>query len=64
MTEDQLEYEALEWLIDVGYKHCYGPDIAPDSKTPERASYREVLLTGRLREAIDRLKTIQNSRTG
>ncbi|MDP9902138.1 type I restriction endonuclease subunit R [Variovorax ginsengisoli] len=55
MTEDQLEQEALEWLIDVGYTHHYGPDIAPDSKTPERANHREVLLAGRLREAIDRL---------
>ena len=30
MTEDQLEREALGWLQEVGYAHCFGPDIAPD----------------------------------
>ncbi len=55
MTEDQLECEALGWLADVGYTHAYGPDMAPDGPVPERANYRQVVLTGRLREAIDRL---------
>lgn len=55
MTEDQLEQEALSWLSDVGYTHLYGPDIAPDSDSPERADYRQVLLPFRLREAINRL---------
>ena len=39
----------------MGYSHVFGPDIAPDGPTPERANYRQVLLTGRLRAAIDRL---------
>ncbi len=55
MTEDQLERETLAWLQDVGYTHVCGPDIAPDGPTPERANYRQVLLTFRLREAIHRL---------
>ncbi|AMM25244.1 type I restriction endonuclease subunit R [Variovorax sp. PAMC 28711] len=55
MTEDQLEQEALAWLFDVGYTHRYGPDIAHDGPTPERASYRQVVLADRLRAAIDRL---------
>src|SRR3990167_2540880 len=55
MTEDQLEQETLTWLADVGYTHAFGPDIAQDGPTPERASYGQVLLTGRLRAAIDRL---------
>jgi type I restriction enzyme R subunit len=55
MTEDQLEQEALGWLQDVGYTHRYGPDIAHDGPTPERSSYRQVLLPFRLREAIRRL---------
>ncbi len=55
MTEDQLEQEALAWLADVGYTHRYGPDIAHDGPAPERASYRQVLLPFRLREAINRL---------
>ena len=55
MTEDQLEQETLGWLQDVGYTHLYGPDIAYDGTTPERANYRQVLLPFRLREAINRL---------
>ncbi len=55
MTEDLLEQETLSWLADVGYSHCYGLDLAPDGSTPERSSYSQVLLVGRLREAIDRL---------
>ena len=55
MTEDQLEQEALGWLADVGYQVVYGPDIAPDGLSPERDNYRQVILPGRLRAAIDRL---------
>jgi len=55
MTEDQLEQEALEWLGEIDYKHRFGPDIAPDGDAPERKSYRDVVLTSRLREAIARL---------
>ena len=55
MTEDQLEQETLGWLADVGYTHRYGPDIAHDGADPQRASYRQVVLPFRLREAIQRL---------
>ena len=55
MTEDQLEQETLDWLQDVGYTLRYGPDIAFDGSSPERADYRQVVLPFRLREAINRL---------
>ena len=55
MTEDQLEQETLGWLAEVGYASLYGPGIAPDGDAPERTDYRQVLLIGRLREAIARL---------
>lgn len=55
MTEEQLEQETLAWLEDVGYTHRYGPDIAFDGSSPERADYRQVVLPFRLREAINRL---------
>lgn len=55
MTEDQLEQEALGWLCEQGYTHLYGPDIAHDGDNPERESYRDVLLTMRLRAAVARL---------
>ena len=55
MTEDQLEQETLGWLQDLGYDHVFGPDIAHDGPRPERNSYRDVLLLGRLSSAIERL---------
>jgi type I restriction enzyme, R subunit len=55
MTEDQLEQESLTWLSEVGYSHLYGPDIAPDGDAPERTDHRQVVLAGRLRDAIARL---------
>ena len=58
MTEDQLEQETLGWLCEQGYTHLYGPDIAHDGDNPERESYRDVLLTMRLRAAIARLNPL------
>ncbi len=55
MTEDQLEQEALGWLGELGYTHVYGPTMAPEGESPERDSFREVVLVERLRTAIDRL---------
>ena len=55
MTEDQLEQETLGWLADVGYSHLYGPDLAPDGSSPERANYQQVVLVDRLGAAVDRL---------
>ncbi len=52
MTEDQLEQDTLAWLADVGWQHRHGPELAPEGNTPERSDYRQVLLTGRLRQAI------------
>ncbi|MCT8165481.1 MULTISPECIES: type I restriction endonuclease subunit R [unclassified Pseudomonas] len=55
MTEDQLEQETLGWLGELGYTHVYGPDIAHDGESPERDSYRQVVLVQRLRSAIAKL---------
>jgi type I restriction enzyme, R subunit len=55
MTEDQLEQEALGWLAEIGYAARNGLDIAHDGANPQRASYLQVVLPFRLREAIQRL---------
>jgi type I restriction enzyme R subunit len=55
MTEEHLERETLGWLAETGYTPLYGLDIAPDGPQPERSSYSQVLLVGKLREAINRL---------
>ncbi len=55
LTEAALEQLALTWFQDSGWEYRFGPNIAPDGETPERAEYRQVVLTGRLREALQRL---------
>lgn len=58
MTEDQLEQEALSWLVETGYRHVYGPAIAPEGEHAERNDYRQPLLIARLRTAIARLNPL------
>ena len=55
VTEDHLEQLALTWFQDAGWEFRHGPDIAPDGEVPERSDYRQVLLTGRLLEALRRI---------
>jgi type I restriction enzyme, R subunit len=58
ISEDDVEQAMLEWLRGLGWTTAHGPDISPpDAKAPgsERAAYREVVLAGRLRDAIARL---------
>lgn len=54
MTEDNIEQSALEILKELGYEVLYGPDIGPVSSggTGERERYQDVVLVGRLRDAI------------
>ncbi|WP_139904960.1 type I restriction endonuclease subunit R [Clostridium thermarum] len=54
-TEQQLENAAIEILKELDYEHLYGPDIAPDSESPERDDYREVILKNRVLDALRRL---------
>ena len=55
LTESEVEDAALNWLAGLGYAVLHGPDIGPEGPAPERGSYDEVLLAGRLREALERL---------
>jgi len=54
-TESDVEVAALEWFSSLGYTVLYGPDIAPGEPAAERESYDQVVLVGRLQEAIGRL---------
>ena len=54
-TESAVEAAAIEWFADLGYATASGPDLLPNSGTPERASASEVVLRGRLREALARI---------
>ena len=53
--ESEIEDATLECFSGLGYAVLHGPDISPDGPTPERVSYDQVLLTERLREALERL---------
>ncbi len=55
ITESAIEQFAIELLEEQGYQYVYAPNIAPDSKTPERQSFEDVLLLERLRTAVGRI---------
>jgi type I restriction enzyme R subunit len=54
-TESVVEEAALEWFGALGYSVIAGPTIAPGEPSEERRSYGEVVLEGRLRDALARL---------
>jgi len=65
LNESIVEDAALTWFGDLGYAVGHGPQLAlgeyagstltPALSQGERESYGEVVLVGRLREAIRRL---------
>ncbi|MDR2974535.1 MAG: hypothetical protein LBV00_07455 [Propionibacteriaceae bacterium] len=54
-TEDALEQWVLAMLAELGWLHVYGPDIAPGEPAAARDDFREVILVGRLTDAVRRL---------
>jgi len=56
-TESVVEDAALAWLEALGYAVLHGPDIAVGMPGAERGdpNYRDVVLEGRLRQALVRL---------
>lgn len=55
ITENIIESFAIELLAQLGYEYIYAPDIAHDGEAPERESYAQVLLLGRLQNAVRRI---------
>ena len=55
LNESIVEDAALEWFGELGYVVGHGPQLAPGEPAAERQSFGEVVLVGRLREAIRRL---------
>ena len=55
LNESIVEDAALEWFGELGYAIGHGPHLAPGEPAAERDSFGEVVLVGRLREAIWRL---------
>lgn len=55
LNEDAIETLAIERLQALGYQYIHGAEIAPDSSSPERESFADVLLIARLRQAVKRI---------
>lgn len=58
LTESAIEDFAIVQLEAQGFTHVYGPTIAPDSETPERSRWDQVVLAGRLEAALKRINPV------
>ena len=54
-TESVVEDAALAWLESLGYTIKHGPEIAPAELLAERTDYGQVVLAGRLHQALAKL---------
>lgn len=54
-NENVVEQAALEYFAELGYLRVHGPDIAPGEPGSERSSYEDLILWGRLRDALRRI---------
>jgi hypothetical protein len=52
LNESIVEDKALEWFGELGYAFGHGHHIVTGESAPERDSFGELVLVGRLREAI------------
>lgn len=57
ITESAIEKFAIELFEKQGFQYIYGPSIAPDSETPERQSFEDVLLLEKLQKAVGRINS-------
>ena len=55
LNESHVEEAALTWFGELGYVIAHGPDTAPGESASERNSFADVVLIGRLRDAITHL---------
>lgn len=55
LDEAQVELISVDHFRELGYSYAHGPDIAPDGEGPERRDYGQVVLGGRLCEALTRI---------
>ncbi|MDY6823974.1 MAG: type I restriction endonuclease subunit R [Thermodesulfobacteriota bacterium] len=54
-SETTLGNTTLDWFAALNWQTAFGPDISPDGEHGERADYGQVVLTGRLRDALERI---------
>lgn len=52
ITENKIELFTIELLEKQGFEYIYAPNIAPDSETPMRESFEEVILQEKLTNSL------------
>ena len=57
LAESHVEETALSWFGELGYAAVNGLTLAPGEPAAERDSFRDVILVGRLQEAMHRLNS-------
>jgi len=62
LNESIVEDAALEWFGELGYAVGHGPHLAPGEPAAERDSFGDVVLVGRLRDAIARAHSRMSSK--
>lgn len=55
LTENDIELTAIETLRSIGWEYKHGLAIAPGAEQAERDSFEQIILTGRLRKAVEYL---------
>jgi type I restriction enzyme R subunit len=55
IVESQVEEAMLGWLGEFGYELAHGPDVEPEKLAAERDDFSEVVLSRRLRAALERI---------
>lgn len=55
ITENEIEQFTIDQHKKLGYEYIYAPNVDPDSDTPERESFEDVLLLARLHDAVNRI---------
>ena len=55
MVEYTVEGAMLAWLTQLGWEAAYGPDVEPEKLLAERDGFDEVVLSRRLRAALERI---------
>ena len=58
LVENTVEEAALSWFGELDYGVAHAPHLAPGEIATERSSFTDVLLVGRLRDAIARLNSV------
>lgn len=53
ITENEIELFAIELLEKLGFEYIYAPNICPDSDTPMRESYSDVILKEKLQRSLE-----------